>query len=43
MSKNEAFVFNGHALFENVNVDTVNVHIKNTEASNKVRNCMKFL
>jgi hypothetical protein len=40
--KNEAFVFYGYALFENLNVDTVDVHIKNTEASNEVCNCIKF-
>jgi hypothetical protein len=40
--KNEAFVFYGYALFENVNLDTVDVYIKNTEASNKVHNCMKL-
>ena len=40
--KNESFVFYGYALFENLNVDTVNVHIKNTEASNKVCNYITF-
>jgi len=40
--KKESFVFYGYTLFENLNVNTVDVHIKNTEASNKVRNCIKI-
>jgi len=40
--RNKAFVFYGYALFENLNVDMLDVHIKKTETSNKVHNCINF-